>query len=603
MNNTIRRPLRSFSLFSRTLQLTNPSRKLFLQEKIVSSNPQTAFDCNYCLSAAPPTTSAKRHFVSNSIVTSLSDVILAGERGHDNDTFKRNGSNSALSESASLATPSFLLLVERLKSNKQTCTVVESSCGGLISASLMSVPGSSRIYFGGTVAYSTKHSGKLLCGDEELHRRLLSTSPENKLTDSDSQNLLIDPMLSEDTKKYIQSKIQWTREAALSYCRHLDTDFAIAEGGATGPTFRPDGMKAGFAVLAVAGRRKGSDQIEILAQRVVYSDSADREDNMRLFADSAADLCGEVLNAGSEVTADGKAISTKHAQMDELGALQDLFFDRSSGIRHNSDILKDFYQRPDAMHVVVRGTTELLFASSRELALAPYEDLCGTYPATFFEGRTFLGRLGPEQTPLFALFLPADAAAPNEKGYFANTRTRAPMLTPLHNELALTATAYINWQKSHKYCNVCGAPLELIYGGTCSKCTNTNGETHFHWPRQDPSIIVLVTNPSSTHALLARSPRHPPYLYTALAGFVEAGENMESAVAREVYEESGVTVDGNSVEYVGSQSWPFPRSCMIGFHAKTHSRRNDNGLAMINIDPDELVDAKWFEKVCFFRLI
>jgi len=606
MNNTIRRPLRSSIFFSRTLQSTNP-RKLVWQENLRSSNPRTALGCIFHFSSAPPLSSAKRYIASNSIAASLNGAIFEGESTNATHTSKRNGSKSAKRESTSFATPLFQSLVERLKSNKQTCTVVESSCGGLISASLMSVPGSSTVYFGGTVAYSTKRSGKLLCGDEDLHKRLLNVSPENKPIDSNPENwhnLHFDPMLSEETQQYIQSKIQWTREAALAYCRHLDTDFAIAEGGATGPTFRPEGMKAGFAVLAVAGHRKGSDEIEILAQRVVYSDSADRTDNMRLFADSAADLCIEVLNAGPEVSADVNGISTEYTQMDdEWDATETLLFDRSSGIRNNSEIMKDFYQRPDAMHVVVRGATEVLFATSKELALAPYKDIHGTYATTFFDRRTFLGRLGPEQTPLFALFLPEDAATPDEKSYFANTRTRAPMLTPLHNELALTATAYINWQKTHQYCNVCGSPLELIYGGTCSKCTNKNGETHFHWPRQDPSIIVLVTNPSSTHALLARSPRHPPYLYTALAGFVEAGENMECAVAREVYEESGVAVDGNSVEYVGSQSWPFPRSCMIGFHAKTHSSRNVDELAAINIDPDELVDAKWFEKVRLIWLI
>ena len=101
--------------------------------------------------------------------------------------------------------------------------------------------------------------------------------------------------------------------------------------------------------------------------------------------------------------------------------------------------------------------------------------------------------------------------------------------------LALTATAYVQWQQSHRYCSVSGLPLEYIDGGMCAKSTGTD-MPNLHWHRQDPSIIVLVNNPSRTHALLARSPRHLTYLYTALAGLVEAGETFESAVLREVNE-------------------------------------------------------------------
>lgn len=114
--------------------------------------------------------------------------------------------------------------------------------------------------------------------------------------------------------------------------------------------------------------------------------------------------------------------------------------------------------------------------------------------------------------------------------------------------------------------------------------------------RQDPSIIVLVTNPCSTHALLARSPRHPPYLYTALAGFVEAGETFESATVREVHEEVGVTIDKHSINYIASQPWPFPRSCMIGMRA-----RSLVDLAPIQIDPKEIVDARWYEKETVYQ--
>jgi NAD+ diphosphatase len=101
----------------------------------------------------------------------------------------------------------------------------------------------------------------------------------------------------------------------------------------------------------------------------------------------------------------------------------------------------------------------------------------------------------------------------------------------------------------------------------------------------------LVTNRDGDKALLARSPRHPPKVHTALAGFVEAGETFEQAVIREVMEETGTRVKYDSIQYVSSQPWPFPRSCMIGFVA--HATDDTTPLV---IDRNELVSAGWFDR-------
>jgi NAD+ diphosphatase len=459
----------------------------------------------------------------------------------------------------------------------------------------MSVPGSSRVYFGGTVVYSTKRAGKLLCGDEELHGRLLKSIASAEY----DAKIYVPEHLSDETKAYIQSKVNWTREVALSYCKHMNTDFAIAEGGATGPTFNV-GMKSGFVVLAVAGRRNGHDDAEILAQKVVYSMHADRELNMRKFADAAAHLCVEAMkiaNPSLHLATEQPDDNTHSKEIDSL------YLDRASHLRNDVEMMKEQYERLDAQHVVVKGTSEVFFASDDQLALPTLEQLRNdAFLAALFESddkktktlesRTFLGRSGEKQTPLFALFLPENVT--HDKGtkslpYFANIRSRAPKLSPLHNEIALTASAYVNWRTNHRFCTQCASPVEYVEGGTCAKCING----HKSWPRQDPSIIVLLTNADSSHALLARSPRHPSFLYTALAGFVEPGETMESAVAREVHEEVGVIVNRQTITYISSQAWPFPQSCMIGFHAKTHAV---DSLASITIDPNELVDARWFEK-------
>ena len=106
-----------------------------------------------------------------------------------------------------------------------------------------------------------------------------------------------------------------------------------------------------------------------------------------------------------------------------------------------------------------------------------------------------------------------------------------------------------------------------------------------HFPRTDPAIIVLVA--TGRLCLLGRQARWPAGMFSTLAGFVEPGESLEEAVAREVFEESGVRV--GRVHYHSSQPWPFPASIMLGFYAEATTEA-------ITIDPGELVDAKWFTR-------
>ena len=103
-------------------------------------------------------------------------------------------------------------------------------------------------------------------------------------------------------------------------------------------------------------------------------------------------------------------------------------------------------------------------------------------------------------------------------------------------------------------------------------------------------MIVVVSSRDGERVLLARSPRHPERMHTALAGFVEAGETMERAVAREVFEETGVRIDVESVKYVASQPWPFPQSTMIGFIAQADESQE------LKIDLNEIVEARWFDR-------
>ena len=115
------------------------------------------------------------------------------------------------------------------------------------------------------------------------------------------------------------------------------------------------------------------------------------------------------------------------------------------------------------------------------------------------------------------------------------------------------------------------------------KCTGCNAS---HFPRTDSAVIMLVHR--GDRALLGHSTRFPnSKMYSTLAGFLEPGETLEEAVAREVFEEAGVRVD--NVQYHSSQPWPFPASIMLGFYARGLTEE-------ITIDPTEIADAKWFSR-------
>jgi NAD+ diphosphatase len=160
-------------------------------------------------------------------------------------------------------------------------------------------------------------------------------------------------------------------------------------------------------------------------------------------------------------------------------------------------------------------------------------------------------------------------------------RPLLPALPQDEAELLACARALLVWRGRHRHCGVCGAPTAPRSAGHVLRCTSTAcGEEFF--PRIDPAIIVLVA--CDDEALLGRQASWPPGRYSALAGFVEAGESLEAAVRREVAEETGVHVE--EVRYFNSQPWPFPASLMLAFHAR--AARVEPRLT------GELEDARWF---------
>ena len=148
--------------------------------------------------------------------------------------------------------------------------------------------------------------------------------------------------------------------------------------------------------------------------------------------------------------------------------------------------------------------------------------------------------------------------------------------------IAAQARTLVDWHKRHGHCAVCGGHTRSVQGGANRICFDCQAE---HFPRTDPVAIAVVLK--GDRCLLGRGPGWPDTMYSALAGFVEAGESLEDAARREVLEETGVRV--GEVRYVSSQPWPFPSSLMIGCAAFAESEE-------LEIDRLELDDAKWFTR-------
>jgi len=161
-------------------------------------------------------------------------------------------------------------------------------------------------------------------------------------------------------------------------------------------------------------------------------------------------------------------------------------------------------------------------------------------------------------------------------------RQAAARLSQAEGGLVAYAAALLNWHRRHRFCAACGHQSDIVEGGLTRLCPQCGAEHH---PRTDPVVIMLVTD--GDRLMLGRQASWPSGRYSALAGFVEPGESLEEAVAREVREESGVTV--GRPRYVASQPWPFPASLMLGFSAPYES-----GDAAVQ--DDELQDVRWFER-------
>jgi len=175
------------------------------------------------------------------------------------------------------------------------------------------------------------------------------------------------------------------------------------------------------------------------------------------------------------------------------------------------------------------------------------------------------------------------ALLPEAIGRFEDLRALAGRLPAEDAAILAHARGLMHWRVRHRFCGVCGGACEPRSAGHATLCTSCGAQ---HFPRTDPAVIMLVHR--EDRCLLGHSQRFPTStMYSTLAGFVEPGESLEEAVAREVLEEVGVRTD--AVRYHSSQPWPFPASIMLGFYAEATSEA-------ITIQADELRDARWFTR-------
>lgn len=168
------------------------------------------------------------------------------------------------------------------------------------------------------------------------------------------------------------------------------------------------------------------------------------------------------------------------------------------------------------------------------------------------------------------------------RGEFVDIRDVGALLGRAEAQLLVFARAMVYWHRRHRFCGACGAPTVPVDAGHVRVCTDA-GCAVTHFPRTDPAVIMLVTH--GERCLLGRRPGRRNFMYSTLAGFVEPGESLEEAVAREVMEETGVALA--HVRYVHSQPWPFPANLMLGFYAEAATTE-------IAVNADELADARWF---------
>lgn len=266
--------------------------------------------------------------------------------------------------------------------------------------------------------------------------------------------------------------------------------------------------------------------------------------------------------------------------------------DRGSSARMKPGMVEDLIVSGKAKAMVISQRKALVnadglwFGDAGPLWAALGEAEAGAVTAIYL-GITLRASSVAEGTPVLLFTVmeppaPGTALIPSDAEW-AGFREVAGRLDATDTALFIEASAISNWHATHTHCPQCGTPTDIETGGWVRRCPRDNSE---HYPRTDPAIIVTVVGPDGRLLLGGGGPADARN-YSTLAGFVEPGESLEQAVVREIGEEVGVRV--TACQYLGSQSWPFPASLMLGFTAKTDD-------AVARPDGVEVTRARWFSR-------
>lgn len=251
--------------------------------------------------------------------------------------------------------------------------------------------------------------------------------------------------------------------------------------------------------------------------------------------------------------------------------------DRAAHLRRDPAFLAALRSDPDTRLVPIwRGKCLVEGRPARALVLR-HGDAPGLIEAA--RELVFLGL--DEGRPVVMIDLPPADEPAIGRGTFLDLFVAGSQLEPGERALLAYARAMSVWHSSHRFDPKTGAPTVAVEGGFARD--TASGERDF--PRTDPAVMVLVVD--GDRCLLARQPRFPPGMFSALAGFVEPGESLEECVRRETREEVGLDV--REPRYVASQPWPFPRSLMIGFIAEAVTTE-------VTLDREELEEARWLTR-------